>query len=234
MNPVSLQIFSTATSKNRDFNCPKWLGDEQEFVADTLWATKGRGLSDPFAKLASLKKCVVSATKGFFAKSKERKKSFSSNSARISRASCLLRLLRAKTQSDPHISKALDADPELAEIVSWDDINEKWDEGRLSQWVHAQLLELVMEKKNDDNDPDDPASTFKQGLAQRKMGPVETLKNLVPCSRERLTALRSHESDAPTTDPAVMGGLIINNWTQLWTATVRQVCLLYTSDAADE
>ena len=221
-HPVSLPILSTETSKNRDFNCPKWLAEEQEFIWEfrNLWARKNCRGDDYFACLALWKKCITSATKTYFTNAKNRKKNFSTNSARISRATSLLRLLRAETQDIERIRSALDTDHDLAEIISWDDNCDLWMEGELASWVHEQLMELIMEKKNYEPDVISETLSTSTGGARRP-GPVEALKNITPCSRDRLSAMRGHMDDPPSSDPQLMGKLVVDNWTQLWSRRER-------------
>ena len=67
-HPVSFQLFSTEKTKNRDFNCPKWLAGEEGFINEfnKYWhKRKRRGIS-PFEELDIWKSCVRSATKSYF------------------------------------------------------------------------------------------------------------------------------------------------------------------------
>ena len=218
-HPVSMRIFSTEQSKERDFNCPRWIAKEEVF-ADYLrnrWIRRQGKLEDPFERLALWKVCVSKATKHFFKTNKDRVRKYSTTSARVSRAMRLLRLLREENQDSDKISKMLELDPALQDKVWLDDGTKRWDEHCLVRWIHELLTDLAPQ-----------ASLNKQRelfgdleLNVKRETPIESLKKLTPCSRKRMEAIRDSAHLDPTSDPDAMANIIDKHWSPLWTRQER-------------
>ena len=213
-HPVSMRLFSTERSKNRGFNCPRWIAKEEVFVDHFRhqWTMRQGKVRDPFERLALWKRCVVKSTKHYFKTNKDRIRKYSTNSALISRATRLLRLLRAEEQDLVRIHDMLEKDPLLKEKVSLHEQANRWDEHLLCQWIRDLLADLVTKAKR---------SKQKElfgvtNVASDRVGPIETLKKLTPCSRTRMEALRCNANSLPTNNPQEMALLIDEHWSPKW------------------
>ena len=222
--PVTVRFFSLAPTTRRSFNAPTWLGKKTSIAEATrdAWAgyTSGGGIS-PFTALADWKAASKAAVKGHFATAKATKQAGSSSIESLTAAVAMLRACSRNKQDRDHIDKMLRTHPPLRPLV--DTTTRRYQLTGLVAYIDGLLaaapLEAAHEKDGNaasgEVEVDLPPS-FVPGAQGEGTDPITSIKERLPNTRARLTALRSRPGDELTSEPKMMGDIIVRHYEEVW------------------
>ena len=217
--PVTLQFSYNAPTGGRQFNAPKWLGEDPEMALriKDLWVGYPAHVC-PFQALTNWKASVRACTKAFFADAKRCRTAHQDSVAALTSATALLRLCARANQDGDRIRALLRRRPDLNRWVCWKE--GRWDDTMLNNHVNGLFTkELVANgerESKDEADDDGLPDSFVPGQGLGRKDPITAIKARMPSARARLTGLRSSLDQAVTEDPDRVGAITQKFYGDVW------------------
>jgi exonuclease III len=222
--PITTRFYSLSPTSSRSFNAPSYLGDDKSLALHTKAHWTGYvsgGKVSPFAALADWKGATKASVITHFSESKGRKAKLQAGVAELTAAIALLRACTRGNQDTDHIDKLLRTHTNLNQFINTS--TTRYTITGLIEFIdnlfYTSPIDAAQALQGKDGGEEieiDLPPSFVPGTGRKGCDPISAIKERLPCTRARLSALRAKPGDALTSDPQMMGDIIVGHYSKVW------------------
>ena len=204
----------------RDYNCPKWVAQDPDFIALARANLDFTDISDcpraPYLRMLRWKDAIRKATSTFFKSRANRQKRFDHEAAELCRAKKLLVLIRARKQIGARIKKLLTRAPYLRDFITWERGASRWVDTSLTARIEVLLHTLGLPGSSGEGEVQDFKEAPQELTTRRQHNVLQNLSRCLPSDRARLVGMRPEVGADPVFEAQAIGDIIKKHWTPIW------------------